>query len=203
MLQRTILHNDCLKLKRVELGRLQPSSKPIMSSSKTPMTSIFGLMSTLLLSTMCILIRHTTSSPASNMTLNSELVASTNQTLLSPGGVFEVGFTAVSRPPDGASPVIYTLAIWYARILSATSGRTIVWMADRSMNLGSMNATLRLSAEGNLEVCNGDNFSTQPLWSSSTTGVSKSIKNLEVKNASFGEHIQEYWNRVIPSSHEE
>lgn len=161
--------------KRVAMGRLQPSSEPtIMSSSETPQVSIFRL-TTLFLSTMCMLIRHTTSSsPASNMALNSELVASANQTLLSPGGVFEVGFTAVSRPPDGASgPKIYTLAIWYAQILSATSGRTVVWMADRSLNLSSMSATLRLSAQGNLEVYNGGNFSVlQPLWSSSTTGVS-------------------------------
>ena len=180
--------------KRVALGRLQPSSKPIMSStsSKTPTSRVFGLM-TLFLSTMCILIRHTTSSPASNMmTLNSELVASTNQSLLSPGGVFEVGFTAVPRPPLGASPMmIYTLAIWYAQILSATSGRTIVWMADRSMNLGSMNATLRLSAEGNLEVYNGDNLSMQqPLWSSSTTGVSNRSKPWGQKCKFWGAHTR-------------
>jgi hypothetical protein len=101
----------------------------------------------------------------SNMTLGSTLQASKNQSLVSAGGVFELGFYSGVR--YGSNSTVYTLAIWYAPIAPV---KTVVWMADRSMNLSS-NANLTLSNQGELHVNDGGSV----IWTSNTTGVSQRI----------------------------
>jgi len=91
------------------------------------------------------------------MTLNGTLVASRNETLLSPGGIFEMGFYA------GAQPQTYTLAIWYAQ-----AAKAVVWMANRSLNLSS-DATLLFTAQGDLEVYSDGDLTAQPQWTSAQT----------------------------------
>ena len=98
----------------------------------------------------------------SSMELGATLLS--NQTLLSPAGLFELGFYSAMRS-DVATPV-YTLAIWYARV----PAKTVVWFPDRSLALGE-NASLSLSPQGDLEVY--DNIgSPQLMWTSNTMEVS-------------------------------
>jgi hypothetical protein len=127
---------------------------------------LFLVLTTLL----CILFRTATcQSSSSNMTVNGiTLVASKNQTLVSPGGIFALGFYAGIQPSSNGATQdpIYTLAIWYAQ-----SPKTVVWLADRSMNLNS-SATLSLTAQGFQVYAYGKNLSAQPIWTSQTTMVS-------------------------------
>lgn len=101
----------------------------------------------------------------SSVALNST-VCFANTSLVSAGGVFELGLTS------GRSS--YTLAIWYAQ----PPVKTVVWVADRSMALNyiSINGTcLKLSAQGDLQLFynNGSRSSpTLPLWTSNTANVS-------------------------------
>ena len=97
-------------------------------------------------------------SPASTLALNSTILS--NETLQSPGAVFEVGFYT------GALPNVHTLAIWYASPVV----KTVVWMADRSMNLTS-SAYLTLSAGGELQVYDGSP-TVRLMWTSKTATVS-------------------------------
>lgn len=97
-------------------------------------------------------------SPASRLALNSSI--SSNETLQSPGAVFEVGFYT------GTLPTAHTLAIWYASPVV----KTVVWMADRSMSLTS-NAYLALSAGGDLQVYDGSP-TPRLMWTTNTATVS-------------------------------
>lgn len=104
----------------------------------------------------------------STLTVNSTLHANKNQTLLSPDGVFELGFYSGRR--TNGSQVVYTLAIWYAQIPS--SQKTVVWMPDRTLNLSS-NATLVLSQHGDLQVFDDSaDICGRPLWCSNTISTS-------------------------------
>ena len=93
------------------------------------------------------------------------ILTNTTQTLVSPGQKFVLGFYKGRR--SGSSGAVYTLAIWYARL----PVQTVVWMADRSMDLGS-NATLVFSQAGELQVFNGTSTTSTPVWSTNTTNVS-------------------------------
>ena len=93
-----------------------------------------------------------------NMTLNTILKANQSQTLISPSGIFEIGFYAKNQSNE------YTLAIWYANIPT----KTIVWMADTSMSV-SDNSYLLLSSDGELQVFNGS--SMLYVWTSYTDKV--------------------------------
>lgn len=105
----------------------------------------------------------------STLTVNSTLHANKNQTLLSPDGMFELGFYSGSRTND--SQIVYTLAIWYAQI--PFTKKTVVWMPNRTMNLTS-NAALVLSQHGDLQVFDDSrDFSGKPLWSSNTSSTPK------------------------------
>lgn len=98
---------------------------------------------------------------------NTTILANSNQTLLSPGQKFVLGFYKGSR--SGNAGAVYTLAIWYAGL----PVQTVVWMADRSMNLGS-NASLVFSKAGDLQIFNGTSETTStPVWSTNTTSVSQ------------------------------
>lgn len=78
--------------------------------------------------------------------MNSTLHANKNDTLMSQSGVFELGFCA--RMWSDLAPTVHTLAIWYNQTILIV--KTMVWMADRSMNL-SNNAALTLW-QGDLQV---------------------------------------------------
>ena len=122
----------------------------------------------LFLTTLCILFQTATCQSSSNMTVNGTLVASKNQTLVSPGGIFALGFYAGMQSSSNGSnhDPLYTLAIWYVQ-----SPNTVVWLADRSMNLNS-SATLSLTAQGFQIYSSGNKLSAQPIWTSQTTTVS-------------------------------
>ncbi|XP_031500411.1 G-type lectin S-receptor-like serine/threonine-protein kinase B120 [Nymphaea colorata] len=84
-----------------------------------------------------------------------------NETLVSPGNVFALGFFT----PNGSSFVY--LGIWYA----ALPGRTVVWVANRAnpIQANDSGALLTLSLDGTLAVVDGN---TSRLWyanSSSST----------------------------------
>lgn len=104
---------------------------------------------------------------SSSMTLltNTTILANSNQTLVSPGQKFVLGFYKGRR--SGSTGAVYTLAIWYAGL----PVQTVVWMADRCMDLGS-NATLVFSQAGELQVFNGTSTTSTPVWSTNTTNVS-------------------------------
>jgi hypothetical protein len=77
----------------------------------------------------------------------SASIAGNNQTLVSAGDVFQLGFFS----PDGARTY---LGIWYYNI----TVRTIVWVANRQSPVLSSPAVLRLSAaDGRLLVLDGQN----------------------------------------------
>ncbi|KQK10096.1 receptor-like serine/threonine-protein kinase SD1-8 [Brachypodium distachyon] len=75
-----------------------------------------------------------------------------NQTLVSAGGIFELGFFS---PPGGRT----YLGIWYASI----PGQTVVWVANRQDPLVSTPGVLRLSPDGRLLILDRQNAT---VWSS-------------------------------------
>ncbi|WVZ68566.1 hypothetical protein U9M48_017494 [Paspalum notatum var. saurae] len=80
-----------------------------------------------------------------------------NQTLVSAGGVFQLGF--FSPDADGARKY---LGIWYYNITE--SERTVVWVANRqSPVLSSSSAVLQLSADGRLVILDAQNAT---VWAS-------------------------------------
>ncbi|CAN6170006.1 unnamed protein product [Urochloa humidicola] len=90
-----------------------------------------------------------------------------NQTLVSPGGVFQLGFfTPDGAAADGAKKY---LDIWYVKV----PGPTIVWVANRQSPVLNPPASLQLSADdGRIVIVDGKNAT---VWSSaapSTTGTS-------------------------------
>ncbi|KAG0539704.1 hypothetical protein BDA96_03G344300 [Sorghum bicolor] len=78
-----------------------------------------------------------------------------NQTLVSAGGIYELGFFS----PAGANGRTY-LGIWYASIPGAT---TVVWVANRRDPVTNSPAALQLSAGGRLVILDGNN---DTVWSS-------------------------------------
>ncbi|KAJ1285734.1 hypothetical protein BS78_03G299500 [Paspalum vaginatum] len=91
---------------------------------------------------------------------NSSLTG--NQTLVSAGGVYELGFFSPAGADDGRT----YLGIWYASIPGPT---TVVWVANRQDPVLSSPGALQLSADGRLVILDGSNAT---VWSSAapTTG---------------------------------
>ena len=111
---------------------------------------------------------QSTSNNTSTLRLNSTITA--NSTLVSPGGVFQLGFTSGVQ----SNRTVYTLAIWYVQ---TQTPRQVVWVANRSMALENTTAvSLSLSAAGDLQVHGiSSNRSSPPLlWTSNTANVSHS-----------------------------
>lgn len=133
-----------------------------MAPPPTRQQHIMQVFLLLLYSAGCLVLGVASQSTASSIALN-ETGAKLDQTLLSSGGVFEVGFYNGTQISDEHR---YTLAIWYAQI---TPVKTVVWMADRSMFLTS-NAYLYLSAQGELEVYDGSP-TPRVMWTSNTSKV--------------------------------
>jgi len=81
-----------------------------------------------------------------------------NQTLVSPGGVFQLGFFS---PPDSGAGRRY-LGIWYYSIREPRP--TVVWVANRQTPLVGSPGVFRLSADGRLVVLDAQNGTV--VWSS-------------------------------------
>ncbi|KAG1368224.1 Receptor-like serine/threonine-protein kinase SD1-8 [Cocos nucifera] len=78
------------------------------------------------------------------------------QTLVSTGGIFELGFFS-----PGNSPNRY-LGIWFKKIPVPT----IVWVANRAIPLTDSDGVLKISKDGSLVLCNGV---AKVLWTSGST----------------------------------
>ncbi|KAG7542033.1 Protein kinase domain [Arabidopsis thaliana x Arabidopsis arenosa] len=93
---------------------------------------------------------------ANTLSATESLTISSNNTIVSPGNVFELGFF---KP---ASDSRWYLGIWYKTI----SKRTYVWVANRDTPLSSSIGTLKIS-DNNLVVLDQ---SDTPVWSTNLTG---------------------------------
>ncbi|CAL4947093.1 unnamed protein product [Urochloa decumbens] len=93
---------------------------------------------------------------ASTDTIYRNTTLTGNQTLVSAGGVYALGFFT----PDGAAAGRTYLGIWYASIPGPT---TVVWVANRQDPVLTSPASLRLTAGGRLAVLDGNNVT---VWSS-------------------------------------
>ncbi|TVU34884.1 hypothetical protein EJB05_16739, partial [Eragrostis curvula] len=78
-----------------------------------------------------------------------------NQTLVSAGGLYKLGFFS----PPGADDRTY-LGVWYATI---PDPKTVVWVANRKDPVVNSPAALQLSADGRLVILDGQNAT---VWSS-------------------------------------
>jgi hypothetical protein len=114
--------------------------------------------------TCFVLLLTCQSAPLQSDTLTLGSTISTT-TLVSPGGVFEVGFTS----NNNLSTPVSTLAIWYAN----AGAKAVVWVApNRALALS--NASLSLSTLGDLQVF--DN-SGKLAWHSDTANVRAPLNN--------------------------
>ncbi|RID58978.1 hypothetical protein BRARA_F02233 [Brassica rapa] len=105
---------------------------------------------------LVLIIFHPALSTYVNTMLSSEsLTISSNRTLVSPGGVFELGFFK----PSGRSR--WYLGIWYKKV----PRRTYAWVANRDNPLPNCSGTLKIS--GNNLVLLGQSNNT--VWSTNLT----------------------------------
>ncbi|CAH8275868.1 unnamed protein product [Arabidopsis lyrata] len=94
---------------------------------------------------------------ANTLSATESLTISSNNTIVSPGNVFELGFF---KPGSNSR---WYLGIWYKTI----SKRTYVWVANRDTPLSSSIGTLKISDNNNLVVLDQ---SDTPVWSTNLTG---------------------------------
>ncbi|XP_035836093.1 G-type lectin S-receptor-like serine/threonine-protein kinase At4g27290 [Helianthus annuus] len=109
---------------------------------------IFFFIALILLSSNC--------SALDNISAHQE-IRDGKATLVSEGEMFELGFFS-----PGKSKKRY-LGIWYKKI----SYGTVVWVANRNTPIADRSGMLKLSKQGNLVICSGDN---PMVWSSNSTG---------------------------------
>ncbi|XP_010543926.1 PREDICTED: receptor-like serine/threonine-protein kinase SD1-8 [Tarenaya hassleriana] len=100
------------------------------------------------------------------------LTVSENRTLVSPGGVFELGFF---KPSDSRNS--WYLGIWYKTIPK----RTYVWVANRDNPLSNSSGTLKISDRNLALFDQADN----PVWSTNLTGEVKSPVAELLDNGNF------------------
>ncbi|XP_062223345.1 receptor-like serine/threonine-protein kinase SD1-8 [Phragmites australis] len=98
-----------------------------------------------------------------------------NQTLVSAGGVFNLGFFS----PGGAGGRTY-LGIWYASI----PGPTVVWVANRQSPLVNSPGVLQLSSDGRIVILDSQNAT---VWTSAapTRNVTTSASAQLLDNGNF------------------
>ncbi|KAE8668169.1 G-type lectin S-receptor-like serine/threonine-protein kinase [Hibiscus syriacus] len=85
-------------------------------------------------------------------TISSDQSLSGNQTVVSSGGVFELGFF---RPGNSSN---YYIGMWYRKV----SQLSIVWVANREKPVHDINSSVLKISDGNLVLSNG---SRVPIWS--------------------------------------
>ncbi|XP_020690448.1 receptor-like serine/threonine-protein kinase SD1-8 isoform X3 [Dendrobium catenatum] len=127
------------------------------------------LLLILLLSSTLIL--H--SAPTDTITPSQTLAA--EQTIISTGGTFELGFFNATTPSSSF------LGIWYHKIPI----RKMVWVANRKSPITAQNATFSLTSDGNILITAGDvnNGGIRTVWSTNTSGVKiPSLKLLDSGN---------------------
>ncbi|XP_077245927.1 uncharacterized protein LOC143885615 [Tasmannia lanceolata] len=83
-----------------------------------------------------------------------------DQTIISRGGEFELGFFTPGKSQN------YYIAIWYKKI----SEKTVVWVANRETPLTDDSSELRISEDGNLVLINQPNIT---IWSTNLTSGTK------------------------------
>ncbi|GFP80336.1 g-type lectin s-receptor-like serine/threonine-protein kinase at4g27290 [Phtheirospermum japonicum] len=110
-----------------------------------------------ILLTFCLIIHQIS---AANDTIDVSQSIRDGETLVSSGGMFELGFFS-----PGNSTNRY-LGIWYNNI----SVQTVVWVANRRAPLTTNSGVLRVTVLGNLTISNNDVI----VWSSN---VSRSVRN--------------------------
>ena len=99
---------------------------------------------------------HTHPSLAALTAVSADQKLSGDQTLVSEGGVFELGFF---KPGNSSN---YYIGIWYKKV----AAKTIVWVANRDNHVSDKNtATLTISG-GNLVLLDG---SSRHVWSTNTS----------------------------------
>ncbi|CAH1429310.1 unnamed protein product [Lactuca virosa] len=96
------------------------------------------------------------SSSAAVDTLSANQRIQDGNTIISDGGMYELGFFS-----PGMSKNRY-LGIWYKKI----STGTVVWIANRETPIGDTSGVFEVSREGNLLIHSGDNTL---IWSSNST----------------------------------
>ncbi|KAL8107844.1 G-type lectin S-receptor-like serine/threonine-protein kinase At4g27290 [Apium graveolens] len=85
-----------------------------------------------------------------------------NDTLLSPNGVFKLGFFS---PPLSINRY---LGIWFNKV----HVQNVVWVANRDSPLKSSDGVFKITGEKNIVILPGENQTQQPVWSSNVTEVS-------------------------------
>ncbi|KAJ0240564.1 Bulb-type lectin domain-containing protein [Hirschfeldia incana] len=95
---------------------------------------------------------HTLSIDANTLSSTESLTISSNRTLVSPGGVFELGFFKPSALPR------WYVGIWYKEI----SDKTYAWVANRDDPLSNPIGTLKISGNNLVLLGHSDN---SVLWS--------------------------------------
>ncbi|PKU68641.1 G-type lectin S-receptor-like serine/threonine-protein kinase [Dendrobium catenatum] len=124
------------------------------------------------------LLSSTQSIPsAATDTITPSQPLTAGQTLISAGGIFELGFF------NAAAPSNFFLGIWYYKIPI----REIVWVANRRSPITARNATLSLTNDGNILITagnvNGGGGGIGTIWSTNTSGVKiPSLKLLDSGN---------------------
>ncbi|KAF8086117.1 hypothetical protein N665_0634s0003 [Sinapis alba] len=83
-----------------------------------------------------VLFHHALSIDINTLSSSESLTISSNKTLVSPGGVFELGFFK----PSSKRPHWY-LGIWYKKV----SEKTYAWVANRDKPLSTSTGTLKIS----------------------------------------------------------
>ncbi|KAK3018673.1 hypothetical protein RJ639_002815 [Escallonia herrerae] len=108
------------------------------------------------------------------MTRNNPLSDSQNQTLVSAGKTFQLGFFT----PDGSSRKYRYVGIWYC-----VDPKTVVWVANRDRPLSDSIGVLEIAKDGNLELLDGSRnsyFSTN--LESSGSQASRSSRTVRLSD---------------------
>ncbi|XP_047053424.1 receptor-like serine/threonine-protein kinase SD1-8 isoform X1 [Lolium rigidum] len=107
-----------------------------------------------MLSILLVATTFLTSSDATD-TIDQTTTITGNQTLVSAGGIFRLGFFTPPGSSDGGAYI----GIWYASI----PVQTVVWVANRQNPVVRSPGVLRLSPDGHLVIIDGQNTT---VWSS-------------------------------------
>ncbi|KAJ8629051.1 hypothetical protein MRB53_022374 [Persea americana] len=81
-----------------------------------------------------------------------------NQTVISEGGLFELGFFTPGNSHN------YYIGIWHKKI----QVRTVVWVANREAPLPNTSSELKIAEDGNLVLMNSSKI---PIWSTNSTSI--------------------------------
>ncbi|KAG6511099.1 hypothetical protein ZIOFF_029152 [Zingiber officinale] len=103
------------------------------------------------------------SSSGDTMTPNSSLI--NGQTLISAGGIFQLGFFSPAKDSENGY-----LGIWYYS--RPPAGQSIVaWVANRNRSLNRASSSLNLTSDGNLIIFDGETL----VWSTGISTESNSV----------------------------